>query len=97
MPTNPMQFPRTKFVVENTAFEQAIRIHDEIYEVFEELTRPNIDYFKAAVETWDVIQAAETKLRILLESHGVDIKSAKLEVIRKNHNRGYYNDHISMQ
>lgn len=85
-----MRFPRAKFVDENTVFEQGIRVHDEIYEVLDELSALNIDYFKAAVEAWDVIHAVETQLRILAESHGVDIEAAKVAVIQKNQARGYY-------
>lgn len=85
-----MRFPRTKFVDENTLFEQCTKIHDEVYEVFDELTKPRIDYHKAAQESWDVIAATETKLRMLQETFGVDIEAAKADVIERCSQRGYY-------
>lgn len=49
------------------------------------------DLANMAIETLDVIHAAETLLR-MLEVRGVDLDAAKRLVIEKNDRRGYYDE-----
>lgn len=82
-------------------FNQAAKIAEEAREVVSaviEYNRHDADAFDAreqarlvnniAMETMDVIHAAETMLRML--DGLVDVDGLREEVIRKNRQRGYY-------
>ena len=63
------------------------KVHEELFEVHDELCGNDIQ--KAAVETWDIIQASVTLLK-QLEKNGADIYAAHGEMNKKNRRRGYY-------
>ena len=63
------------------------KVHEELFEVHDELCGNDIQ--KAAVETWDIIQASVTLLK-RLEKNGAHIGAAHSEMNEKNHRRGYY-------
>lgn len=63
------------------------KVHEEIFEIHEELCGGDMQ--KAAVETWDGIQASVTLLK-QLEKNGAHIGAAHSEMNEKNQRRGYY-------
>jgi len=83
------QFPRTRFVDENSIVYQLDHTQEEVAEAHRELL--NLPYISAlALEIMDIHHSTETALRILDEYHGVNIHKLRQAVIEKNKKRGYY-------
>jgi NTP pyrophosphatase (non-canonical NTP hydrolase) len=90
-----MLFPKTRFVEENTIEAQLENVGTEFQEVVEEVyphLRAGKNYDAIAEELWDLVQSAETALRILDEQHGVDIAHIRQFVYEKNRARNYYKE-----
>jgi NTP pyrophosphatase (non-canonical NTP hydrolase) len=90
-----MLFPKTVFVEENTIEKQLEHIGTEFQEIVEEVypqLRNGKNYDAIAGELWDLIQSAETALRILDEQHGVEINLIRQGVYEKNRARRYYKE-----
>lgn len=85
-------FPRTRFVDENSIGQQLIHTRREVQEADDELVPPGGDIMPLAMEIMDIYHSAETALRILQEKHGVDIRDIMFKVADKNHQRGYYDE-----
>ena len=95
------QFPRTKFVDENTFKQQLRHLKSEVREVKKAKTRRD-----KIGELWDVIHSAETAIRMLMneEQESMDkacgtpindwgysvAKAEKEHVEQKNRECGYY-------
>ena len=81
-------FPRTRFVDENSIYDQVRHIMQETAEAEQEFDNPSCHLL--AQEIMDIYHSAETALRILKEKHGVDIHELMMAVYEKNNKRGYY-------
>lgn len=83
-------FPRTKFVDENTYIDQALHIHSEGIEVRAAAAASDMQHLDE--EVIDCMHSCETYLRMRLERDKVDIRSLMFKVSEKNEKRGYYAD-----
>lgn len=86
------QYPRLKFVDQNTVSEQYRHVRSEIEEVWRELeiSYPDIDDpERMAMEVYDVILSSVTMLLILAERYGLNLGKIERQVIYKNAERGY--------
>lgn len=83
-----LSFPRTHFVDRGGILNQIDHTYSEVCEALEAALTPEVGH--TAEEIFDIIHSAETALRIMQESHGVDLTAAYLRVIEKNRERGYY-------
>ena len=92
-------YPRTKFVGENNIMDQTLHVQSEVSEVNKALnawltsgaSSPSAIQHLAE-ELHDVCHSAETALRILEEKHGINPLTSRIQVIKKNQERGYYSD-----
>jgi len=81
-------FPKTRFVGCNGIATQVIHIYSEALEIKEAAFTPDINH--AAEEVMDCLHSCETALRILETKYGIDIYKLRMDVERKNMERGYY-------
>jgi hypothetical protein len=88
-------FPRSRFVDENTIHGQVMSIVSEADESFRALYSPDLppdlnEIMALAMEIMDVYHSAETALRILEEKHEMNIQQIQDAVYQKNKTREYY-------
>lgn len=78
-------FPRTRFVGTNSINDQIKHLASEI----EELKQAD-SWEEKLLETLDVIHSAETLLRRFERNWPGCVEHGMLDVLAKNHKRGYY-------
>lgn len=83
-------FPRTKFVDDNTYIDQALHIYSEGKEVRAAAAAGNMNHLDE--EVLDCMHSCETYLRMRSERDKVDIRALMHQVAEKNETRGYYAD-----
>lgn len=81
-------FPNCVKFVSNE--RQINKIREELFELHESFVNDGVCEH-AAEECLDVIQACETLLRSF-ERAGIDVRSVRDQVLKKNKKRGYYDD-----
>jgi NTP pyrophosphatase (non-canonical NTP hydrolase) len=81
-------FPRTKFVSDNTYIDQALHIHSEGKEIRAAVAASDINHLDE--EVMDCLHSCETYLRMRSERDGLDIRDLMYRVAEKNDARGYY-------
>ena len=84
-------FPATKFVKTATMREQLHKCVSEGYEAVSAVTNHEAESFDAVCEILDGAHAYETAVRKLINEHGAEyVEKARVAVIEKNRERGYY-------
>ena len=81
------QFPVTIFTAKSKLKHQADHVFSEVIEATH--AHDSGDHAHAVEELWDVIQSAETMLR-MYEADGHDVWAVRDAVEEKNRKRGYY-------
>ena len=81
-------FPRTRFVEENTYIGQAMHIYSEGVEV--RAAAAASDMIHLDEEVIDCLHSCETYLRMRAERDNIDLRSLMHQVAEKNEKRGYY-------
>ena len=85
-------FPETIFAQKNSLSNQIIHLESECREVSQAFfSEPKIE--RVVEELLDVIHSAETALRIIQRQHDVSLNKAIRDILRKNMERNYYDNH----
>lgn len=82
-------FPKIRFVDENSIDEQLDHLRSELVEAYHAFLSGHMG--DCDMEVADLYHSCETYFR-MREKAGVDIEAVRQAVIEKNTNRGYYNE-----
>ena len=81
-------FPKTRYADINGIVAQATHIYSEALEVQQAVFASDMNH--TAEEIMDCLHSCETALRILQERYNINLNALRMDVERKNMERGYY-------